>query len=100
MPSTSVPAVALGADAAATLPPAMYPRDLQRVNLTGVSGRAELYLGNTSQSARFDQTSRGASNTAEYTHPVPVPAGMTVIVLWLGRAANAASCFATFTTDR
>lgn len=94
---TTVTAFAQGADAVATLNGAMYPSKLLRVVLTGVAGsRADVYLG----SQRIDQTSRGQSNTAEYTNPVEVPAGMAVSVKWTGQSANAAQCSATFTVDR
>lgn len=96
IPST-VSAIPSGADAVATLNGAMYPAKLLGVTLTGVSGsRAEMYLG----TQRFDQTSRGMSNTADYAVPREIPAGTPVSVKWIGQAAKAAQCSATFTIER
>lgn len=102
MPTYPAIGGAQGTDAVATLPPAMYPRKLIRVNITGPAGsRVELYLGNLSDSAKFDQSARGQSNTADYgSSPQEVPGGMSVYVKWPGQSANALSCSARFTTDR
>lgn len=94
---TTVTAFAVGADAVATLNGAMYPTKLLRVVLNGPTGsRAEVYLN----TQRIDQTSRGQSNTAEYSNPVEVPVGTSVSVKWIGQSASAALCNATFTVDR
>jgi hypothetical protein len=89
-----------GTDAIAELRQAMYKRQLIGVSLTGPSGsRAEMYMGAYSVPLRFDQTSRGQSNTAEYANPRTVPAGTPVLVVWPGQGANATQCTASFTTD-
>lgn len=94
---TTVNGVTSGADAVATLNGVMYPSKLLRLTLNGPTGsRAEIYLGHQ----RIDQTSRGESNTADYTNPVEVPAGMPLSVNWPGQAANASLCNVTFTVER
>lgn len=94
---TTVSAIASGADAVAQLPPMMFPARLLRITLNGSAGsRAEVYLGGQ----RVDQTSRGQSNTAEYTNPQEIPSGTPVSVKWPGNAANYAACNATFTVER
>lgn len=94
---TTVNAVAQGSDAVATLNGVMYPSRLLRLTLNGpVGSRAEVYLG----TQRIDQTSRGQSNTADYTNPVEVPAGMSLTVKWPGQSTNASQCNVTFTVDR
>lgn len=97
----TVQAFAVGSDAVATLSPAMYHRKLYRVSINGPRGsRVELYLGNMSQSGRFDQSSKGESNTAEYANAQDIPLGMIAAAKWPGQAANAGVCSATFTTER
>lgn len=98
---TTVTAYAVGADAIATLSAEMYPRRLVRLTINGPAGsRAEVFLGSVTPSARVDQTARGSSNTAEYTNPIDIPAGMYCAVLWPGKAAQFAESSATFTTER
>jgi ribonuclease I len=97
---TTAQASAYATDAVATLQPAMRLRRLLRVTINGPRGsRAEFYLGSLSTSARFDQTGRGESNTAEYTNPQEIPAGMVVHVRWPNQASRAGQCSATFTTE-
>lgn len=94
---TTVQAFAQGPDAVAMLNGQMYSSKLIGVTVNGVNGsRAEVYLGGQ----RFDQTSRGVSNSADYSTPRDVPAGTPLSVKWPGQAANAAQCNATFTVER
>jgi hypothetical protein len=87
--------------AVAELRAEMYPRKLIRLTINGPRGsRAEIYLGAISPSTRIDQTARGASNTAEYSNPVSVPAGMSAAVVWPGMGAQANEANATFMTER
>jgi hypothetical protein len=94
---TTVTAVNSGGNAVATLTGEVYPRRLHAVTVTGPRGsRVEFYLGAIAAGARFDQTARGESNTADYSTPRPVPTGTPILVSWPGQGANAASCLATF----
>jgi hypothetical protein len=96
---TTVTANALNADAVATLRAEMYPRRLTRLTINGPKGsRAEVYLGAVSPSTRVDGTSRGSSNTSD--SPLDIPAGMTVSVAWIGKAAQSNQANATFLTER
>jgi hypothetical protein len=98
---TSVNAVNQNGDAVASLRPEMYPRRLMRLVITGPKGsRCDVYLGNLSPSGRIDQTSRGQSNTNEFTNPLTIPAGMYVFAVWPGRGSAAAQASATFLTER
>lgn len=96
---TTVTAVTVGTDLVANLRSEMYARKLTRLTLNGPKGsRAEVYLGQVSPSNRIDQTARGESNTAEYSNPVDIPAGMNAFVVWpkmSGKDANV-----TFITER
>lgn len=94
---TTVVAIPDSGDAVATLNGQMYPSKLLRVAITGVIGSTALvFLGG----ARVDQTSRGSSNTNEFTHPVEIPAGTPVSIRWPGQGAKAVQCSATFTVER
>lgn len=94
---TTVTAFASGADAVATLNGQMYPSKLLRLVINGPSGsRAEVFVGGQ----RIDQTSRGMSNSADYSNPPDVAAGMPLSVKWIGQAAGASQCVATFTVER
>jgi hypothetical protein len=75
----------------------MFPCRLLGLTITGVTGsRAEVYMG----AQRIDQTARGQSNTADYSTPREVPMGVPLSVKWIGQAANASGCTATFVIDR
>lgn len=97
IPNGPITAVPQGSDAVATLNANMFPARLLRVTLAGVAGsRALVKLG----TQLIDQTSRGQSNTNEFTTPPEIAVGMTVSITWPGQAANASQCSATFTIDR
>lgn len=102
MPSTTVAAVPIGADAVSTLRAQMYERQLIRVNLNGPAGSTvRIYVGPITDTTRVDSSSRGQSNTADYgSNPEPIHAGMDTHVVWPGMAASYALCNATFRTDR
>lgn len=94
-------AVPSSADAVATLRGEVYRRDLHGITITGYAGsHAEIYLGAVTAGSRIDQTSRGQSNTVDYSTPRPVPAGTPVLVAWLGMAAHADACTATFAVSK
>lgn len=96
-PFQTVPAVAMGSDAVATLPANTYPLRLTGLTLAAPNGSsAKVYMGYIAPSAMIDTTPNGWSNTADYPNPRPIPPGQSVIVVWAGKSAVASSCSATF----
>jgi hypothetical protein len=94
---TTRTAVATGTSAVATLPAAIKARSLYGLTVTGPSGSSiNVYLGALSTGSRIDQSSRGQSNTADYSTPRPIPAGTPVLVEWPGQSAVATTCMASF----
>lgn len=94
-------AVVTGTSAVATLPGAMYPRQLHGLTITGpVGSRANVYLGAIQPASRIDQTARGQSNSADYSTPRSVPPGTPILVEWPNSAANAVLCTATFVVSQ
>lgn len=83
-PTVIVPGVFANGQWTATLPSAIYARDLTRVSLQGpVSSQAKVYLGAVSPENLFDFTQRGAANTADYSGgPAHIQRSATVIVVW------------------
>lgn len=97
IPNINVRAVNANEHAVATLPGVPYRRKLAGVTITGVAGsRCELYLGAHTPSNRFDQTSRGQSNSSDYSTPRTIPANTPVLVVWVGMGSGASACQATF----
>lgn len=89
----------------ATLPQAIYNRDLQRISVQGpANSQLKVYLGNVQPENLFDQTQRGASNTADYSGgPAPVPRGSVVNVVWTplgGSFTGTETVSATFTVKQ
>lgn len=68
----------------ATLPAAIYDRDLTRISVQGpANSQLKVYLGAVSPENLFDQTQRGNSNTADYSGgPATVPRSSVVNVVW------------------
>jgi hypothetical protein len=97
----TITAVGSGGNAVAALPSEVYPRKLHSVTVTAPRGsRVEFYLGAVAAGSRFDQSSRGDSNTADYSTPRPIPPGTPILVSWPGQSANADSCLATFAVSK
>lgn len=98
-PYVAVQASALNGDLVSTLNGDVYFRQLTRLTISGPAGSTcKIYLGAIADSNLVDQTSRGQSNTAEYTNPITILPGTSVYVVWPGQAGNAAS--ATFYMQR
>lgn len=97
-PYPVVTAVAVGADAVATLPAQTFGQKLIGLTLnSSVRGvTAKVYVGYIAPSAMIDTTPNGWSNTADYPNPRTIPPGQSVIVVWANQASNAAGCTATF----
>lgn len=68
----------------ATLPGAIYNRDLTGLSVQGpTNSQLKVYLGPASPQNLVDQTQRGNSNTADYSGgPRKVPRGQIVTVVW------------------
>lgn len=96
-PYQTVSAVAVGADAVATLPAVTFRQSL--IGLTVGAPRnasVKVYLGYIAPSAIIDQNPNGWSNTADYPNPRPIPPGQSVIVVWPGQGPSANQCSASF----
>jgi len=84
-PTVVVPAKFNVADSSlrATLPQELYYRVLTRMSISGPSGSIfKLYQSNVDAQNLLDNTSRGASNTADYPNALPLAPGATVIGAW------------------
>ncbi len=96
-PLVNVTAVNRSGDAVSSLQTDMRARKLAGLTVTGpAKSRVMVYMGAISPSTRFDQTSRGESNSADYATPRLIPPGTSVFVVWPGQGVNASQCQATF----
>lgn len=97
IPFVTKTGVALGADAVVTLDAALFARKLTGITINGpAKSTFALYIGQLTPSARIDRTTRGESNSNDYSNPLPIPRGSNVYAVWTGQAASATSCIATF----
>lgn len=83
-PSVVIPGIYANGVWTATLPQAIYHRDLLRLSLQGPpSSQVKCYQGFVAPENLFDTTTRGDANTADYSGgPVSVQAGNTVTIQW------------------
>lgn len=83
-PDFTVQAVRNGNDLWATLDRVPYDRDCIRINVNGpTAARAEVYKDMVSPQTRVDSTTRGGTNTADYSGgPLYVMRNGTLIVVW------------------
>lgn len=99
----AVPATAVwenedGGRLIAALFPQIYDRVLTRLSVSGPPGsRVDVYARSISVQNRLDSTSRGETNTADYTNPIPFGRGTSLFVVWR-RAAGVLSSESGFCT--
>lgn len=94
-PYAAVTALQVGPDLVATLPVDWNnDRRLERLAITGPAGSiAAVYVNTISPSNLLDTAPRGNINTAEYSNPIAITRGSTVIVVWPGATGNANATF-------
>lgn len=93
-PYIAVPAISNGTDLVSELKPSPYPRRLLRLTVAGpIGSKVQVYVVSVSPSNLIDQTSRGQSNTADYTNPIEVPPNMSMFVVWPAIAGAASATF-------
>jgi hypothetical protein len=98
---TVVSAIPLDGHSVAILRQEVYHRRLTRLVVSGPKGsELEVYISFMVPSARVDRTSRGESNSRDYTNPIFVPAGAEVYAVWPGKAAGYGDARATFGWER
>ena len=93
-PYVAVPAISNGTDLVSELKPSPYPRRLLRLTVSGPpTSKVQVYVIAISPSNLIDQTSRGTSNTADYTNPISIPPAMSMFVVWPNSTGTASATF-------
>lgn len=93
-PFPQINAVQIGANLVATLPAAIYPRELTGLNVVGpVASTVRVYMNSIADINKIDSTVRGQSNTASYNPPFLVQPGSQVFVVWPNIVGTAAVTF-------
>jgi len=97
-PDIPVMAVVQGNDLVVTLPTAPYDRKLIRLNINGPAGAVfNLYKNSINTINRLDSTTRGDTNTADYSGgPIIVQRNSVLIGQWPNQASSTTPASATF----
>jgi len=82
-PDTTLSGVTVGATVIATWPPKGYARRITRLRITGpIPSQFDIYAGMISDACKIGTTNRGDVNQADFTNPLPIPAGIITYFVW------------------
>lgn len=89
-PDVTYSGTVVGNTVIAQLPPKGYDRQIERIVIVGPQGsQFDIYVGMILNTCRRSTTTRGDNNQADFSNPIPIPAGNITYFVWSGYSAIA-----------
>lgn len=91
-PDTTLSGTTVASIIVATWAPKGYRRTITRLRITGpVPSQFDVYVGMINDSCKIATTNRGDVNQADFSQPLPIPAGIITYFVWSAFTAAVAS---------